>query len=89
MFTWASAFLPAAGGTELTLRVADRGGARWERAIDAIGTQRVLTEQYGARLARIAAAVDGLADFGVAKSGLGSRKNSEREHVRVEEAEGQ
>ena len=61
VFTWAWAFLPAAGGTELTLRVANRGGARWERALDALGTQRVLTKQSRARLARIAAAVEGKA----------------------------
>lgn len=58
VFTWAWAFLPAAGGTELPLRVANRGGARWERALDALGTKRVVTKQSRARLARIAAAVE-------------------------------
>jgi len=61
VFTWAWAFLPVAGGTELTVHVANRGGARWERALDALGTQRVLTRQSRARLARIAAAVEGQA----------------------------
>ena len=61
VFTWAWAFQPAAGGTELTLHVASRGGARWERALDALGTERVVTKQSRARLARIAAAVEGQA----------------------------
>lgn len=58
IFTWTWTFAPAEGGTSLTVAVVNEGGARWERALDSLGTERVLSRQIRGRLARIKAGVE-------------------------------
>jgi len=58
VFTWTWTFAPTDGGTTLDVAVANRGGASWERALDALGTEKVLIKQSRERLARIKAGAE-------------------------------
>lgn len=58
VFTWTWTFAPADGGTTLALAVVNRGGGLWERALDALGTEKVVFKQSQGRLARIKAGVE-------------------------------
>ena len=59
VFTWTWTFEPTDAGTTVTVEGLSRGGAGWERALDSIfGTQRILTQQFQARLGRIKAATE-------------------------------
>ena len=59
IFTWTWTFVPADDGVTLTVDVVNQGGAWWERALDALGTERVVSKQLRARLARVKASVEG------------------------------
>ena len=59
VFTWTWTFESADGGTTLTVGGVNRGGSRWERALDSLfGTQRIVSKQFRDRLARIKAEVE-------------------------------
>lgn len=45
IFDWTWTFEPADGGTTLAVGVVNRGGAWWERALDALGTEKALSKQ--------------------------------------------
>lgn len=51
-------FVPADGGTTLNVELVNRGGARWERALDALRAAKVISKQVRNRLARIKARVE-------------------------------
>jgi len=57
IFNWTWMFVPADGGTTLDVELVNRGGARWERALDALGAEKVISKQVRNRLARIKASV--------------------------------
>ncbi|MGN6610434.1 MAG: SRPBCC family protein [Angustibacter sp.] len=58
VLTWTWVFAPKGDATTVTVSVENRGGGRWERALDALGTKKLMVKQTTERLARIKAATE-------------------------------